>query len=214
MKILIVDDHAIVRDGLSRLLATDGEHELKLVATGRDALIAARSFRPDLVILDLNLPGLGGLELLRQLVEAGHGRVLVLSMHAAPRFARRALAAGAYGYVSKNAQPEELITAVQRVNQGARYVDREIAQALALDPDGEPQTIDALSIREIEILRLLAQGSSLEQIGQELGVTYKTVANNCALIKSKLGVSRTVDLLRLALDIHAGADAGGAQLDG
>ena len=212
MRILIVDDHAVVRHGLRRLLSPADEHVIAEAGEGRRALALAGDFRPHVIILDLNLPGLGGLELLRQLVEAGHGRVLVLSMHAAPRFARRALAAGAYGYVSKNAPPEELITAVQRVNQGARYVDREIAQALALDPEGEPQTIDTLSIREMEILRLLAQGSSLEQIGAELGVTYKTVANNCALIKSKLGVSRTVDLLRVALDVHAGADPGEAPL--
>jgi two-component system invasion response regulator UvrY len=209
MRILIVDDHAVVRHGLRRLLSPADEHVIAEAGEGHRALALASDFRPHVIILDLNLPGLGGLELLRQLVEAGHGRVLVLSMHAAPRFARRALAAGAYGYVSKNAPPEELVAAVQRVNQGARYVDREIAQALALDPDGDPQNIDTLTIREMEILRLLALGSSLEQIGLELGVSYKTVANNCALMKAKLGVSRTVDLLRLAIDVHSGAHPGG-----
>jgi len=134
MKILIVDDHAIVRDGLSRLLATDGDHEVKLAATGREALILARSFRPDLVILDLNLPGLGGLELLRRLVAIEVGKILVLSMHAEPLYARRSLEAGAHGYVSKNAAPDELLTAVRRVAAGGRYIEAEIAQALALAP--------------------------------------------------------------------------------
>ncbi|HXQ17508.1 MAG TPA: response regulator transcription factor [Caulobacteraceae bacterium] len=207
MRILIVDDHAVVRHGLRRLLSPADEHVFAEAEEGRQALALAGEFRPHVIILDLNLPGLGGFELLRQLVEARCGRVLVLSMHAAPRFARRAMAAGAYGYVSKNAPPEELVTAVQRVNQGARYVDREIAQALALDPDDDPQNVDSLSIREMEILRLLAIGSSLEQIAVELDVSYKTIANNCAQMKSKLGVSRTVDLLRLAIDIHAGASA-------
>lgn len=211
MRILIVDDHAVVRHGLRRLLSPADEHIIAETGEGREALALASSFRPHVTILDLNLPGLGGFELLRQLVESKHGRVLVLSMHADPRFARRAIATGAYGYVSKNSPPEELVEAVQRVNQGARYIDREIAQALALDPDGDTQNIDALSAREMEILRLLAMGSSLEQIAAEFGVSYKTVANNFTLVKSKLGVSRTVDVLRLAIKMHGGADPGGVQ---
>ena len=198
MKILIVDDHAIVRDGLSRLLATDGDHELKLAATGRDALIAARSFRPDLVILDLNLPGLGGLELLRRLVAIEAGKILVLSMHAEPLYARRALEAGAHGYVSKNAAPDELLAAVRRVAVGGRYIEAEIAQALALGAGAE--TLNALSPRELEIMRLLAAGSSLAEIADALGASYKTIANTCTLIKSKLGVARTADLVRLAIE--------------
>jgi two-component system invasion response regulator UvrY len=198
MKILIVDDHAIVRDGLSRLLATDGDHEVKLAATGREALIAARSFRPDLVILDLNLPGLGGLELLRRLVAIEAGRILVLSMHAEPLYARRSLEAGAHGYVSKNAAPDELLAAVRRVAAGGRYIEAEIAQALALGAGAE--TLNALSPRELEIMRLLAAGSSLAEIAEALGASYKTVANTCTLIKSKLGVARTADLVRLAIE--------------
>ena len=120
MKILIVDDHAIVRDGLARLLAVDGEHEIRMAAGGREALTQARAFRPELTILDLNLPGLGGLELLRRLARIGAGRILVLSMHAEPLYARRSLEAGAQGYVSKNAAPDELLTAVRRVAAGGR----------------------------------------------------------------------------------------------
>ena len=198
MKILIVDDHAIVRDGLSRLLSADGDHEVKLAATGREALILARSFRPDLVILDLNLPGLGGLELLRRLVAIPAGRILVLSMHAEPLYARRALEAGAQGYVSKNAAPDELLAAVRRVAAGGRYIEAEIAQALALGAGAE--TLNTLSPRELEIMRLLAAGSSLAEIAEALGASYKTIANTCTLIKSKLGVARTADLVRLAIE--------------
>ncbi|MFI4975783.1 MAG: response regulator [Caulobacterales bacterium] len=200
MRMLIVDDHAIVRDGLRRLLTADGAHEIAEAASGREALALARSFRPELVILDLNLPGLGGLELLRRLVQVGAGRVLVLSMHAEALYARRALEAGAHGYVSKNAAPDELLTAVRRVASGGRYVEAEIAQALALGAGGGAETLDALSPREIEILRLLARGSSLAEIAAALGVGYKTVANTCTLIKSKLGVARTADLVRLAIE--------------
>ena len=198
MKILIVDDHAIVRDGLTRLLASDGDHEVKPAANGREALILARSFKPDLVILDLNLPGLGGLELVRRLAQAGNGRILVLSMHAEPLYARRSLEAGAHGYVSKNAAPAELLTAVRRVAAGGRYVEAEIAQALALGAGAE--ALDALSPRELEIMRLLAGGSSLAEIAEALGASYKTIANTCTLIKSKLGVARTADLVRLAIE--------------
>ena len=198
MKILIVDDHAIVRDGLSRLLATDGEHELKLAPNGREATLLARSFRPVLTILDLNLPGLGGIELVRRLAQAGSWRILVLSMHAEPLYARRSLESGAHGYVSKNAAPDELLTAVRRVAAGGRYIEAEIAQALALGAGAE--TLDALSPRELEIMRLLAGGSSLAEIAEALGASYKTIANTCTLIKSKLGVARTADLVRLAIE--------------
>jgi len=198
MKILIVDDHAIVRDGLVRLLASDGDHQTQEAAGGREALSAARSFRPDLVILDLNLPGLGGLELVRRLARFDTGRILVLSMHAEPLYARRALEAGAHGYVSKNAAPDELLTAVRRVGGGGRYIEAEIAQALALGAADE--TLDALSARELEIMRLLAGGASLAEIAEALGASYKTIANTCTLIKSKLGVARTADLVRLAIE--------------
>jgi two-component system, NarL family, invasion response regulator UvrY len=198
VKILVVDDHAIVRDGLARLLVADGGHEVSQAADGREALNQARAVRPDLIVLDLNLPGLGGLELLRRLVQTGAGRILVLSMHAEPLYARRALEAGAAGYVSKNAAPDELLAAVRRVAGGRRYVEAEIAQALALGDGAE--ALDALNPRELEIMRLLASGSSLAEIAEALGVGYKTVANTLTLIKSKLGVARTADLVRLAID--------------
>jgi two-component system invasion response regulator UvrY len=198
VKILVVDDHAIVRDGLTRLLGSDDDHQVSQAADGREALRLSRTLRPDLIILDLNLPGLGGLELLRRLIQAGAGKILVLSMHAEPLYARRALEAGAVGYVSKNAAPDELLAAVRRVANGRRYIEAEIAQALALG--ATPEVVDALNLRELEIMRLLAGGASLAEIAAALGVGYKTVANTLSLIKSKLGVARTADLVRLAID--------------
>jgi two-component system invasion response regulator UvrY len=200
MSLLLVDDHAIVRDGLKRLLATLDLGEVLEAATGRDALIVVRRQRPDLIILDLNLPGLGGLELLRRLIQLGAGRILVLSMHAEPLYAKRALEAGAAGYATKNISPDELLTAVRRVAAGGRYVENEVAQALAvLGADGG-RTFDNLTPRELEIMRLLAKGESLAEIAAAVGVGYKTVANACSQIKSKLGVSRTADLVRLAIE--------------
>ena len=110
----------------------------------------------------------------------------------------RSLEAGAHGYVSKNAAPDELLAAVRRVAGGGRYVEAEIAQAIALGAGAE--ALDALSPRELEIMRLLAAGSSLAEIADALGASYKTIANTCTLIKSKLGVARTADLVRLAIE--------------
>jgi two-component system, NarL family, invasion response regulator UvrY len=198
MRVLIVDDHAIVRHGLARLLASDGDHQISQAADGREALDLTRTTHPDLIILDLNLPGMGGLELLRRLVQTGAGKILILSMHAEPLYARRAFNAGAAGYVTKNAAPEELLIAIRNVAGGGRYIEAEVAQALAL---GEGNgTFNALSPRELEMMRLLVQGSSLAEIAATFGLAYKTVANTLSLVKSKLGVARTADLVRLAID--------------
>jgi DNA-binding NarL/FixJ family response regulator len=198
MKILVVDDHAIVRDGLARLLTAAGLGEIVQAASGREALSQVRAARPDLIILDLNMPGLGGLELLRRLARVGGAKILVLTMHAEPLYARRAVEAGAAGYLSKNAAPDEVLAAVRRVLAGGRYIEAEIAQAMALGAGRD--TLEALSPRELEILRLLAGGSSLAEIADALGASYKTIANTCTQIKSKLGVARTADLVRLAIE--------------
>ncbi len=138
------------------------------------------------------------------MIQAGAGPILVLSMHAEPLYAKRALEAGAAGYVTKNASPEELLTAVRRVTAGGRYVEGELAQALAAPGVGGGGSLDNLSARELEIMRLLAKGASLAEIAAAVGVGYKTVANNCVQIKSKLGVSRTADLVRLAIETGVG----------
>ena len=200
MNILLVDDHTIVRDGLRRLLATLPVEEIFEAATGREALAVARAKPLDLIVLDLNLPELGGLELLGRLIQIGSAPVLVLSMHAEPLYVARAMDAGAQGYVSKNASPDELLTAVRRVAAGGRYVEGELAQALAQQGADSAQSLDRLSARDLEILRLLAAGRSLSEIAEALGLGYKTIANTLSLIKSKLGVSRTSDLVRLALE--------------
>jgi two-component system, NarL family, invasion response regulator UvrY len=200
MRILLVEDHAIVRDGLKRLLGGLAEAQVAEAADGRQALAIARAEAIDLIVLDLNLPGLGGLELLRRLQGLSEAKILVLSMHAEPLYAARALDAGAAGYVSKNASPDELIAAVQRVAAGGRYVEGEIAQALALQGAALGAPIGQLSAREMEIMRLLAGGASLAEIAEALGVGYKTVANTASQMKVKLGVARTADLVRLAIE--------------
>jgi two-component system invasion response regulator UvrY len=199
MKILLVEDHALVRAGVKRLLSTMLEVEILEAANGRDALGVVRAAQMDLIILDINLPGLGGLELLRRLMDLGAGPVLVLSMHAEPIYIRRALEAGAAGYATKNISPDELLTAVKKVLSGGRYVEADLAQSLVLHGALVPQEFDNLGARELEIMRLLAKGCSLGEIAEAIGVGYKTIANSCSDMKTKLGVSRTADLLRLAI---------------
>jgi DNA-binding NarL/FixJ family response regulator len=199
MKILLVDDHPVVRAGLRRMLSTIPDIEILEAATGRESLAISRSRKLDLIILDLNLPGLGGMELVARLRQIAETPILVLSMHAEPFYVTRALNAGAHGYVSKNASPKELLIAIRRVAEGGRYVESAIAQALALQNLAPASSLAGLAPRELEILRQLAAGRSLSEIADALGLSYKTIANNCSLIKAKLGVSRTADLLRLAL---------------
>ncbi len=202
MKILLVDDHAIVRSGLRGLLTSVAESQISEAANGRDALLRLRHDRPDLVLLDLNLPGIGGLELLRRmLLEDKTVRILVLSMHAELLYVARAMELGARGYLSKNASAEELLTAVRRVAAGERYIENEIAQELALRAVSPEPALQDLSGRDLEIMRLLAKGMSLAEIADALGVGYKTVANTCSHIKAKLGVTRTNDLVRLAMTL-------------
>jgi DNA-binding NarL/FixJ family response regulator len=141
------------------------------------------------------------LELLRRvLAEHPPARVVVLSMHAEALYAARALQAGAAGYLSKNASPEELLEAMRRVAAGGRYIEAEIAQGLALHVAETGHSMQQLTARDLEIMRLLGDGKGLSDIAAALGVSYKTVANTCSQIKAKLGVARTADLVRLSID--------------
>jgi two-component system invasion response regulator UvrY len=202
MKIMLVDDHMVVREGVRRLLSSMEGVELSEAGSGQEALALFRKERPELVLLDLNLTGMGGLELLRRLLaEDEKVRVVVFSMHAEPIYAARALRLGARGYVSKSAGADELVTAVKRVAEGGRYVEREIAGELAFSQLSAKDPLQQLTTREIEILRLLGEGNSLTEIAQAVGVAYKTVANTCSIIKSKLGVERTADLIRVSMEL-------------
>lgn len=197
--VLLVEDHPIVRAGVRRLLSSFPEFEIHEASTGEDALVLLPAKRPELVILDLNLPKLGGVELLRRLLqEAPDTLILVLSMHTEPLYATRTLAAGARGYVSKNATPEELITAVQRVMAGGRYIEADIAQEIALQGTESFAPLQHLTERELEIMRLLAEGRSLQQVADAMDIAYKTAANICSQMKAKLGAARTADLVRMA----------------
>jgi two-component system, NarL family, invasion response regulator UvrY len=201
VKILIIDDHPIVRAGVRRLLAAEPEIEVREATNGREALSVFRELQPALVILDLNLPGIGGLEVLARLKAADpDARVLVLSMHDDETHITRALRAGAAGYVTKTAPPEELLEAIGRVARGHTYIEHKIAEGLVFASVREsPHPLKDLSSRDLEILRQLAEGRTLSQIADTVGIGYKTAANNCSRIKARLGAANTADLIRIAI---------------
>ena len=204
MKLLLVDDHTVVREGVRRLLSVSVEATVVEARTGRAALTVFRAEKPEVVILDLNLPGSGGLDLLRRLlIEDPKVRVLIFSMHTTPLYVARALQAGAKGYISKGAGAEELVDAIKQVMAGGRYVERDLASDLAMNVLGSDEAGKALSARELDIMRLLAKGKGLSDIADALGISYKTVANTCTAIKHKLLVERTSDLIRVAVEMHA-----------
>ena len=193
----------------------------ELFETGKSAKVDAKLRRRCLDVLDaldaanslndLNLPGFSGLELIKRLtLEKTAARILVLSMHDEPIYAMRALQAGAAGYVSKDVPPAQLLEAIRRVAEGQSYLGHELAQELALSKLRAPaHPLEDLSPRDLELLRLLAEGSSLQQIADALGISYKTVANNCTQMKAKLGARRTADLVRIAVknDLVTGSPA-------
>ena len=204
MKLLLVDDHTVVREGVRRLLSVSVEATVVEAKTGREALSVFRAEKPEVVILDLNLPGSGGLDLLRRLlIEDPRTRVLIFSMHTTPLYVARALQAGARGYISKSAGADELVDAIKQVMAGGRYVERDLASDLAVNVLGSDESGKALSARELDIMRLLAKGKGLSDIADALGISYKTVANTCTAIKHKLLVERTSDLIRVAVEMHA-----------
>jgi DNA-binding NarL/FixJ family response regulator len=214
MRILIVEDHPIVRAGLRRLLSSDPQTEIWEAVSGKEALSICEARRPDLVILDLNLPGIGGLEVIGRLkAEDAAARILVLSVHDNALYVTRAMQAGAMGYVSKSAPPDEILEAVKRVVAGRPFIERSIAQELAILNIRRPSDpLKELSRRDLEVLRLLGDGCTLAQIAETMGISRKTIVNNCTQIKAKLGVERTADLIRIAVlhgitEGHAGLTA-------
>lgn len=204
-KILLVDDHVVVREGVRRLLLDLPGITVLEAGNGQDALAIFRSKPIDIVLLDLNLAGIGGLELLRRMLkENAKARIIIFSMHSEPLYAARALRLGAKGYVSKSAASEELLIAIRKVSEGGHYVERELASQIAVSSYGGQDPLQQLSTREMEILRLLGEGRSMSQIADTLGVSYKTIANTCSLMKSKLGLDRTADLIRTSIELFKG----------
>jgi len=199
--VLLVDDHAVVREGYRQLLERSGDiRVIGEAGNADDACMRCAELAPHVVVIDIALPGVSGIEAMRRmLAQRAETRVLIFSMYEDAIFARRALDAGAGGYVTKASAPNVLVDAVLTVARGKRYLGAEIAQALALRNSVTHSTsADALSAREFEVLRLLVKGEAIKDIAKTLGLTPKTVANHQSAIKQKLGADSAVQLLRIA----------------
>lgn len=202
MRILLVDDHAVVRAGFKTLLENQGD--LRVIAEAENGEAACRHFiehAPDVVIMDLSMPGVGGIEAIRRIVSrASDARVLVFSMHEDILFVEQALQAGARGYIGKSSAPVVLVEAVRQIANGNIYIDPDIAQRLAYQKvKGNNSPFQILSTREFEIVCLLAEGLSVNAIANRLALGYKTVANYATQIKNKLEVENNAELTRLAI---------------
>jgi two-component system, NarL family, invasion response regulator UvrY len=203
MRILLVDDHAIVRRGMRELLgeAFDAA-QFEEAGTGEEALGLVNREPFDLVVLDLSMPGRGGLDALKEVrTVSPELPVLVLSQHAEEQYAIRAFRAGAAGYVTKESAPEELVRAARKALSGGKYVSSSLAEhlatRLAADPDQRAQ--DSLSDRELQVLRMLAIGKTVKEIGSELSLSEKTISTYRTRILDKLNAKTNAELMRFAL---------------
>ena len=202
IRILLADDHAIVRSGLRRLI--EQRQGMAVVAEAESGEQAYQQFSeclPDVAVMDLSMPGMGGMEAVRRiLVRHPHARIVVYSMHENASFATQALRAGARGYLAKTGAPDELLTALQEVARGKTYLGTGIAQKIAMQSlDGGSDPIGQLSAREFDVFRMVAEGLSTDEIAAKLKISQKTVANYLTIIKQKLGVSTSIEMLRLAM---------------
>lgn len=202
IRVMLVDDHPVVRTGYRRLLEQGGDIAVVAEAgNGETAYGLHQEQLPDVCVTDLSMPGIGGLELLRKLIARDAGaRVLVFTMHDTPQLIARAFEGGACGFVSKQADPEHLIAAVRAAHAGRRYLDPHSAPGMLQDTAGmEAQRLSSLSQREFEIFRLLAEGHSAADCARLLHVSSKTVANHQTCIREKLDVAGPAALVHLAL---------------
>lgn len=203
IKVLLVDDHELVRTGIKRILEdADGINVIGEVGSGEEALRFLRRRRPDVVLMDVSMPGMGGLEATRKLHrQYPNVKVIVLTIHAYEPYPTRLLEAGAAGYLTKGCAVNEIITAIREVSSGRRYVGMDIARQIALSmlPGGERSPIDRLSQRELQILLMVTQGQATQEISDKLCLSPKTVCTYRYRLYDKLGVTNDVELTHLAM---------------
>lgn len=200
-KVMIADDHAMLRQGL-RTLLEQAQHQVTADAlSGEEACLLIEKNHPDLLILDLDMPGIGGLETLKRILHRKpQMRVLIFSMHDDCIYATRAIQAGARGYVTKTEPPEIVLEAVQKILKGGRYINNELAQSLSMyHLESQENPIQKLSPREFEVFRRIAQGEALAAIAKGMHIGYKTVANIQTSVRQKLGVETTGQLVHIAV---------------
>jgi two-component system, NarL family, invasion response regulator UvrY len=202
MRVLIVDDHPIVASGCRALLSGDADVVLLEAADAESGETSFITERPDLCVIDINLPTVSGFELARRILARDAGaRLIMFSMNDDPVFAARAIDIGAKGYVSKSGDPNDLVEAIREVARGGSYLPPAIARSIAFAGAAVAQSpLAKLTSRELEILRLLSAGKSLAEIAWMIHSSYKTVANTSSIIRQKLGVRTSGELVRLAIE--------------
>jgi len=203
IRVLLVDDHAVVRMGFRLLLQS--QSQTSVVAEADSGELACQRYQelgPDVVVMDLAMPGMGGLEALRRMLSRDpRARILMLSAHDDPMHARRALREGALGFLSKRSAPEALLEAVSTVAAGQRYIDKALAQQLALDEieGGAKSVTERLSEREFDVFIRLARGATVQRIAEDLNLSPSTVGTHLYNVKQKLRVSNQSELTLIAI---------------
>ena len=204
IRILLADDHGIVRDGLRRIVEESGDIEVVAeTADGREAISLAREHQPDVAVIDISMPGLDGLEVTSQLAHYLPALpVLILTMHEEDQYVVRAIRAGAKGYITKQSAPEQLVNAIRRLKEGGRYLTDAAAELLALrvaKGTRSASPLDSLSQRELQVLRRLAMGHTNREIASAYSISIKTVDTYRFRLLKKLGLRNNADLSRFAI---------------
>ena len=204
IRVLLADDHAMVRAGLKEILAATGDIQVAgEAANGQEALAQVRERDYDVAVLDMSMPGRNGIELIKLVkAEKAKLKILVLSMHGEAQYAVRALKAGASGYLTKESAADQLVAAIRRIAAGGAYVTPETAQRLALDAaprtDAAPHTL--LSDREFQVFQMIANGAAVGAIAKQLSLSVKTVSTHKTRIMEKMGLANQSELIRYAIE--------------
>jgi DNA-binding NarL/FixJ family response regulator len=203
IRVVLADDHTIVREGLKQLLSAAGDLQVVAEAVdGHQVLACARDVDFDVLVLDMSMPGKSGMDLIRQLkTEKPKLRIVVLTMHQEKQYAVRAIKAGASGYLTKDSASASLVHAIRKVAAGGAFISAEVAEQLARAAQGATGAAphEALTDREFQVLRLLAAGVSLTEIGEQLHLSVKTISTHKARILEKLGLTNQAELIRYAI---------------
>ncbi|MBT4145866.1 MAG: response regulator transcription factor [Gammaproteobacteria bacterium] len=205
IKVILVDDHAVVRAGFKMLLATDERIEVIAEAErGEEAMQLYNTKQPDIMVMDISMPGIGGLEAIRRIyARDSHAKILVFSVHNEQVFINQAIKTGAKGFISKNSAADILVDAIQKIVNGGTYIEAGLTHTVNQDNKARQvdhhKIIDSLSSREFDVFLLLAKGKTAHKISEELCLSYKTIANYSTQIKKKLNVATVAELTHIAL---------------
>ena len=205
-RILIVDDHPVVLSGCRLLFASDTSIKIEEAADAKSGYKAYASRKPDVTVIDINLPDVSGFELMRRIrKDDPDAKIIMFSMNDDPAFVVRAVEYGAQGYVSKTDDPRILVKAVRKVAAGDNFISPQLAEAVTFSGAAiKANPASLMSARELEILRLLGRGDKIVEVAEALNISYKTVANTTSLLKQKLGAKNHSDLIRIAVEMGLG----------